>query len=320
MKNKYLFIFLLVVGILIGIALPGAIDGLRRHFYGAAPGVRVEGYAVGGLLPEEVMTVLEEVAKKVERPPENAYYDPDQGRVVPEVVGKKLNRQKTLELVMAAGQNEQVSAVLEPVHPQVTHSFFQPVFRGDLSRKAMALMINVAWGNEYIPQMLRILEEYQVKATFFFIGRWVERFPSLFNQIVEAGHEIANHGYYHGETNKMSEAELTQLILQGKEALEKAGAQPAMLFAPPAGEYDNRLLRIAASLGYRTILWTLDTVDWKRPAPEVIVGRVVLKAQNGALVLMHPTEPTVAALPRIIQGLTEKGFTLTTVSDLIGGP
>ncbi|NLY56258.1 MAG: polysaccharide deacetylase family protein [Firmicutes bacterium] len=316
-KERLFLLLILIASILIGLVAPNLLDKIRRSLYGVPPGVMLEGYAVGGLLRDEVELLLEKIAQQLEKPAVNAQYNAVERRVVPETVGQVLNRERTLEAVFSARRGQKVQAVLEPVHPPITHVYFQPVFRGDISRQAMALMINVAWGNEFIPGMLEVLAKYQVKATFFFIGEWVERFPSLFGQIVKAGHEIANHGYYHGHPNQMSEAELTDLISKAQTALEKAGATPVRLFAPPAGEYNQQVVRVAAGLGYRTVLWTVDTIDWQRPAPEVIIERVVKKAQNGALVLMHPTEPTLAALPRIIEILRQQGYELVPVSELL---
>lgn len=89
------------------------------------------------------------------------------------------------------------------------------------------------------------------------------------------------------------------------------------MFAPPYGERGPTVLQAAEEAGYHTILWTADTIDWQRPAPEVIVRRVLDKAENGSIVLMHPTEPTVKALPDMIKGLKEKGYQLVTVSDML---
>ncbi len=316
-QQRLIVLLLLVASILVGLVAPSLIDKIKRSIYGVQAGVMLEGYAVGGLLRSEVEMLLDEIAPEFEKPPVNAEYNSAERRVVPETVGQALNRERTLDAIFSAGRGQQVKAVLEPVHPPITHAYFQPVFRGDISRQAVSLMINVAWGNEYIPGMLEVLAKYKVKATFFFIGDWVERFPSLFGQIVKAGHEIANHGYYHGHPNQMSEAELTDLIIKAQTVLEKAGATPVKIFAPPAGEYNQQVIRVAAGLGFRTVLWTVDTIDWQRPAPEVIVDRVVKKAQNGALVLMHPTEPTLAALPRIIELLMQQGYELVPVSELL---
>ena len=96
-----------------------------------------------------------------------------------------------------------------------------------------------------------------------------------------------------------------------------ATGQKPMLFAPPAGDFNKQTVAVAAELGYKTILWTLDTIDWDRPAPTVIIDRVVSRIQNGAFVLMHPTEPTAQALPLIIEQLQQRGYSIVPVSQIL---
>ncbi|SJZ31697.1 polysaccharide deacetylase family protein [Selenihalanaerobacter shriftii] len=203
---------------------------------------------------------------------------------------------------------------VEPVFNEV-----KPYYHGSEDKAEMALTINVAWGQEHIPQMLKVLKEKEVKATFFFIGRWVEKFPELTKQIAEGGHEIGNHGYRHSHPNQLSKQALTNLIKKNEELLIEVTGHQTKLFAPPYGEYNDRVVKIADDLGYRTILWTADTIDWQRPAPEVIISRITKKASNGGIVLMHPTAPTAKSLPTMIDKLRKEGYELVTVTQLLMG-
>ena len=116
----------------------------------------------------------------------------------------------------------------------------------------------------------------------------------------------------------MSRDELRRLIVENNQLLaEVIGTEPAKLFAPPYGEFNDQIVAVAGNLGYRTIMWTIDTIDWQRPAPEVIVRRVVDKIKPGAIILIHPTVPTVQALGRIIDTLQGQGYSLVTVSALL---
>ncbi|MGM0470670.1 MAG: polysaccharide deacetylase family protein [Bacillota bacterium] len=199
----------------------------------------------------------------------------------------------------------------------VVNDQLAPYYHGPEDKERIALTINVAWGEEYLPDMLATLEDKDVQATFFFLGRWVKKFPELTKQIAKRGHEVGNHGYYHDHPNQLSTAGLTKMIKQNEELLvETTGYQPD-LFAPPYGEYNEQVVEVAADLGYKTILWTADTIDWQRPAPEVIIKRVVTKASNGGIVLMHPTEPTAQALGEMIDRLESEGYQLVTVSELL---
>lgn len=215
--------------------------------------------------------------------------------------------------VFAARPDQRGSPVTAPaqsgVFPQLRID--RPVREVPPAGKVMALTVNVDWGNDELVEMLDILDRYQVKATFFLTGRWARSFPELAREIASRGHEIGNHGLSHAHPTRLGREELVELIQGNVDVLkEAAGVTPVPLFAPPYGEQDARVVRTAAELGHWTTLWTLDTIDWQNPPPDTIVARVVPRARDGAIVLMHPKPQTVAALARIITGLQEKGYRL----------
>jgi probable sporulation protein (polysaccharide deacetylase family) len=181
----------------------------------------------------------------------------------------------------------------------------------------MALTCNVFWGEEYIGQMLEILKEKNVKATFYIGGTWAEKFPQLVKKISDQGHEIGSHGYSHPHPDNISLQENLKDISKAEKIIFDITGKKPQLYAPPYGERGPAVLEAAQQLGYRTVLWSIDTIDWQRPAPEVISERVLNKMENGAIVLMHPTAPTVNALPGIIDGLKEQGFQLITVGNML---
>ncbi len=189
----------------------------------------------------------------------------------------------------------------------------------EVGQQDVALAINVAWGEESLPGLLDVFGKEDVRATFFFIGDWARKFPELVQAVAADGHEVGNHGLYHGHPCALSREDLSRMILENNVLLAKIiGRQPSPLFAPPAGEFNQRSVGVAADLGYRTILWTVDTIDWKRPSPDLIHARVVNKVLNGAIILMHPTAPTLVALPGLIKALREKGFRFVTVGEMLG--
>ena len=106
-------------------------------------------------------------------------------------------------------------------------------------------------------------------------------------------------------------------IKKSSEILEKITGIKPILFAPPYGDFNDEVVKVAEQLGYKVILWSLDTIDWNNPSPQTIVDRVMSKYHNGAIVLMHPTKNTVEALPQIINQLKEKGYKITKVSEVI---
>ena len=191
-------------------------------------------------------------------------------------------------------------------------------YNGDTSSNKVTLMINVYWGTEYLDDMLATLAEKDVKTTFFIGGTWAVLNEDYLNKIYQAGHEIANHGYHHKDHDKLDErGNLNEISTTHKIIKELLGVDMT-LFAPPSGAYDKLTVSCAESLGYHTIMWTRDTIDWRDHDAEVIYQRAIKKAKGGDLILMHPTEATAQALPRIIDYFQSNNFTLTTVSDNIG--
>ncbi|AZR72407.1 polysaccharide deacetylase [Anoxybacter fermentans] len=200
---------------------------------------------------------------------------------------------------------------------EIPVSGVSPYYHGNPSEAKISLTINVDWGEEYIPQILKILKEKDVNATFFITGRWASKFPDLVKRIYMDGHEIGNHGYSHLHPNRLSRKELIEHIKKNEEIIYGIIGVRTNLYAPPYGEYNKRVVTVADELGYKLIMWSADTIDWQRPAPQVIIDRVMRKASNGGIVLMHPIPQTVQALPIMINKLRAKGYELVTISELL---
>lgn len=192
-----------------------------------------------------------------------------------------------------------------------------PIYQGNSGQKVMSFAINVDWGEEYLPEMIKIMDQQKIKCTFFLTGRWTEKFPEMAQLIADHGHEIGNHGYKHDSPNQMSLENLQGDIQKSAQIIRKATGKDTMLYAPPSGEREDHVIKAAHELGYQTVLWSIDTIDWKRPSSDVIVAKILDKAHNGAIVLMHPTKPTVQALSEVIPNLISQGYRLVTVSDNI---
>ncbi|MEW9121881.1 MAG: polysaccharide deacetylase family protein [Thermotaleaceae bacterium] len=199
-----------------------------------------------------------------------------------------------------------------------TSSIREPIRNGDPATKKMAITCNVDWGNEVIPEMLNILDKEEIKITFFVTGRWASEYPELLLEIYKRGHEIGNHGYNHKVHSKMNQQENYLEIKKTEESIEKALGIKPRYFAPPSGDYGKETLAAAQALGYQTILWSIDTIDWKEGSTsEVILNRVMKKSHAGAILLMHPKSETVKALPRIFVCIQAEGITLGTISYLL---
>lgn len=202
---------------------------------------------------------------------------------------------------------------------QVMQKRLKPIDQGNSAFKQVAITVNVDWGEEYLPAMLATLENSHVKATFFISGRWAEEHPKLVRQIGSLGHEIGNHGFSHPHVNELDLEQNKEEILKTTEAIKQATKNTTRYFAPPYGEYNDTVLQAAAETEHQVILWTVDTVDWQKPSPAQITSRVVEGAQNGAIILMHPTEQTNESLPEMVMGLREKGYKIVPLEKLING-
>jgi len=193
----------------------------------------------------------------------------------------------------------------------------KPIYSGDPAKKQVAITVNVDWGEEYISRMLELFKKNRVRATFFISGRWAGEHQQLVRKIAEAGHEIGNHGFSHPHVNELSVEENIKEIQETSKAIERAAKRKTRYFAPPYGEYNDIVLEAAARTGHQVILWTVDTVDWQNPPADEITSRVLSRVHNGAIILMHPTEPTIKALPEMFAGLRQQGYQIVPLEKLI---
>lgn len=189
-------------------------------------------------------------------------------------------------------------------------------YSGNENSKNVTLMINVYWGTEYLDEMLNILQENNVKTTFFVGGTWAVRESDMLKKIYDAGHEIGNHGYYHKDQGKLSAEKNFEEISNTHKLVKGLLGIEMNLFAPPSGSYNKKTVEMATELGYKTIMWTegRDTIDWRDKDANLIYDRAIKNCKGGDLVLMHPTQATKDALDKIIKTLKQQGFNLCTVT------
>ncbi len=192
----------------------------------------------------------------------------------------------------------------------------EAIRHGDESKPSIAFACNVFWGEEYLPQMLSTLAKEDVRMTFFIGGTWAKQYPDHLKAIVAGGHELGNHSYSHPHPLQITTEKNREQIRRAEEVIAEITGVRTQLYAPPYGECDERVIHTATELGYQTILWSIDTIDWQKPSPATIKQRVHKKMKNGAIVLMHPTRSMAEALPSLIRELKEKGYAITTVSEV----
>ena len=209
--------------------------------------------------------------------------------------------------------------------PSVTVSD-QEVVRGDPSRPWVSLVFNAGAGFSPGEQILETLREHEVRTTFFLMGWWAERRPELVARIAEDGHEIASHGHEVFDLTSVSDVAVVADLERADAVISGiTGRTTRPLWSPSAGYRDARVRRLAASIGYRPIYWTVDSGDWTVDATaERVRSRVLSNAVNGAIIVMHFESPRTAdtvapALPSIIDGLRDQGFRLVTITELVTG-
>lgn len=191
-------------------------------------------------------------------------------------------------------------------------------YKGTRDEKVIAFVCNVDWGNEYIPLMLEIFQKNDIRISFFLTGRWAEKNPELVKTIMSFNHEIGNHGYNHKDYSKLSYEENKQEIKKTADIIADITGKTPKYFGPPSGAFNENTIRAAKDLDNKMILWSIDTIDWREDSTkEIIVKRVNSKAEESAIVLMHPTKNTVESLPEIINYLFQNGYKIGTIGDVI---
>jgi len=188
--------------------------------------------------------------------------------------------------------------------------------------KKIALTFDDGPHPRYTPQILDILDEYGIKATFFVIGVNARDYSDTLDKVVSAGHEIANHTYTHLHLSDRSVGKLKDEIEKCEDEIYSRTDIKTKLFRPPEGYIRDKVGQIAKDLDYNVILWDLDTKDWDHTPPEKIAENVIANIQSGDIILMHDfigyNSPTPQALRLFIPKLLEMGYQFVVVSELIG--
>lgn len=173
----------------------------------------------------------------------------------------------------------------------------------------------------YTEEILDILAKYDIKATFFVIGTNADTYPELIRKELEAGHEVENHTLSHVYLKKATDVEIKEEMIESQSIIASITDYKTKFLRPPGGLYDGRLTSIANELGYKIVLWSLDTCDWAHPTPENIAANVLEDVRGGDIILMHDyiggNSPTPMALEIMLPKLIERGFEFVTVSELL---
>ena len=195
-----------------------------------------------------------------------------------------------------------------------------PIYCVQTDEPKVSVSFDAAWGADDTDELLRILDENDVKATFFLCGYWVEKYPEEVKKIAEAGHDLGNHSATHPHMSQLSSEQIAQELQKCHQEVKEVTGVEMELFRPPFGEYDNHVVDTAKENGYYTIQWDVDSLDWKEQGADAEINQVLNHKHlgSGSIILFHnDAKYTPQVLDTILKGLKEKGYEIVPVSELI---
>jgi len=193
-----------------------------------------------------------------------------------------------------------------------------PIYRVQREDNKIAISFDCAWGVDYTDELLSVMQEENVRCTFFAVEFWTNKHPDYVKKIVDYGHEFGTHSATHPYMSKQDKVAIEKELKTSADAIEKITGRKVELFRPPYGDYDDLLVDTAKELGLYTIQWDVDSLDWKDLSANEITDRVVKRVKSGSIVLFHNQGlNTAKALPQIIKTLKAKGYEFVPISELI---
>lgn len=207
-------------------------------------------------------------------------------------------------------------AALREYQPACLHR--GSIFSNSAAGNKVALTFDDGVFTKKTPKILEILEEYDARATFFALGRYVQQHPDLAQAILSQGSELGSHSWYHDkQTAKTSTARAEDFALVSRAFSEAVGSAP-YLFRAPYGAINDDIKQELAEQNMLSVLWSVDTEDWRAKSAEQVYRAVMDDVSGGDIILLHENgKYTIEALPRIIKALQEQGYELVTVSELV---
>ena len=193
-----------------------------------------------------------------------------------------------------------------------------PIYSVERNDKVISISFDCAWGTEHTDDILNALRVSNVHATFFMVEFWAEKYPEYVKKIDGQGHEIGTHSSTHSYMSKQNAEEIKLELTTSSEAIENVTGKKVELFRPPYGDYDNELIKTASELGYYTIQWDTDSLDWKDLSATDIAMRVINGVKSGSIILMHNNGlHTAESVPIILETLKNKGYSFVPIGELI---
>ena len=193
-----------------------------------------------------------------------------------------------------------------------------PIYRVKRDDKVVSISFDAAWGNEYTRSLLDTLKENNVKATFFLVGMWVDKYPDSVREIFNEGHDIGNHSDTHPHLPAENREVVRDQIENCNKKVEEITGKSPILFRPPYGDYDNKLIEELEKLNMYAIQWDIDTLDWKDKKCDEMCEIISKKLSPGSIILMHNgARYTAESLDTIIKTITDAGYKIVPISEII---
>lgn len=193
-----------------------------------------------------------------------------------------------------------------------------PIHSVEKEEKVVSITINTGYGKQYTDEILEVLKKEDVLASFFVMGSWVDRYGEDLKKIHRLGHEIGNNSLTYPHFTKISKENMEKEVLDGDEKIKSITGESSKLFRPPFGDYNENVIKTVSSIGYSSIVWDIDSLDWSNKSQKEILGIILKQASNGSIILFHNnSEKTKGLLETVIKELKLRGYSFLKISDLI---
>ena len=231
---------------------------------------------------------------------------------------KKLGVITNLALVVIFVAVLAISFLPQNVVPIYSGNKIGAIYNGNRENKNVSLMFNVYENTEIVNSIMDTLKIYDAKCTFFVGGCWADDNGECLKRMVSEGHEVANHGYFHKDHKNLTYEQNKQEISNTNTIIKALCDKDVTLFAPPSGSFSENTLEACYELNLSVIMWSKDTIDWRDKSAKIVYDRATKDLTNGDLVLMHPKQHTLEALPNILEFCKKAALNVVTVTDNIG--
>lgn len=172
----------------------------------------------------------------------------------------------------------------------------------------------------YTEKLISILKKHDVPATFFVVGKQVEKHPELLMELARGGFELGSHTYSHRNMKTLNQGEILWELEKTRLLIKRYAGADVNIFRPPGGQIDENVEKVASDLGYRPVLWNIFPRDHENLTPDEVFARVIGNSSSGGIVLLHSgKKATLAALEKIILELKARGYTFVTATEYAAG-